>query len=239
MAYNETNTKKTYNFNQIFESIKRNYIFYIVFIVCMVYLSTYTKASIFKTIFSFIAISFIGYLSHIISHFVEHFNILHRIDTKLNNIVTEPGNLVTYIISKILKFYCFHDNIHHDTTINKQSTNIVLEFIGNLWFQGGLILACKYMLNYMDNSTIIVWSLLYATVHNINYVIYPSQVHIKHHLDKFTNYGIDIWDIIFNTKSIGDEPEYINHYAINCIICTLIVCLWWLWWRTRTKSKEI
>lgn len=234
MNYMEMTTK-----NPILESIKRNYIFYIVCIGCMIFLTTYTKSSIFKTLFSFIVISFIGYMAHIISHLCEHYNILQSIDTKLNNMLSSPRNLVTYIISKFINFYDFHDKIHHDTTINKQYTNIVWEFIGNLWFQGGLILACKYILNYLDNSTIIIWGLLYATVHNINYVIYPSQVHIKHHIDKFTNYGVDIWDIIFNTKYIDDEPEDINHYAINCIICTIIVCCGLWWWQKINKDKYI
>ena len=80
---------------------------------------------------------------------------------------------------------------------------------------------------------IVLWGILYTTVHNINYNIVPSSVHIKHHLDKNTNYGIDIWDIIFQTKYNNDptDIENINHYTINLFICTACVILY-LWWRT-------
>ena len=118
MNYMEMNTKQTYTKNPILDSIKRNYIFYIVCIGCMIVLTTYTKASIFKTVFSFIVISFIGYIAHIISHLCEHFNILQIIDTKLNNMLTSPGNLITYIISKFINFYDFHDKIHPLNTQN-------------------------------------------------------------------------------------------------------------------------
>ena len=48
---------------------------------------------------------------------------------------------------------------------------------------------------------------------------------MKHHLDKTSNYGIDIWDILFGTKYNDDpnEIESINHYSINLIILTAFV----------------
>lgn len=48
---------------------------------------------------------------------------------------------------------------------------------------------------------------------------------MKHHLDKHTNYGIDIWDIMFNTKYQGDNTdiENINHYSINVVIISAIL----------------
>jgi len=65
---------------------------------------------------------------------------------------------------------------------------------------------------------------MYATIHNINYVVSPSATHILHHVDKTTNYGIDIWDIVFGTKYDGDysidKLENINHYAINTAFIT-------------------
>ena len=214
----------------ILESIRINYIFYITCVLCLWWLCRHTRSSMFSAFYTFIFISLFGYVAHAISHFAEHFKITDMLDTHFNNVLTSPKNWFQSIISKYLWFNDFHDKIHHDTTINKQPINIMWEFIGNFWMQAGILLLTKYLLFYTDNSTIVLWGISYATVHNINYVISPSKIHMNHHVNKFTNYGIDIWDIVFNTKMPGDSIEDINHYSINFIICSLIIG-WWVWWR--------
>ncbi len=213
--------------NPILESIRVNYIFYTSCILCIWLLTRYTKSSIITTSITLIVISLLGYISHAICHVVNLRDGFNRIDSHLNNVFTR-SSWGSYIINNTLQFYEFHETIHHDTNINKQWANVLFEFIGNFWFQAGTTLALRYILNLMDVYAIVLWGVLYATVHNINYVISPSHVHIKHHLDKFTNYGIDIWDMVFNTKYNGDysEIENINHYSINLIICTMAICMW-------------
>ena len=66
--------------------------------------------------------------------------------------------------------------------------------------------------------------LFYATVHNINYNIVSPQTHQNHHKDKNTSYGLDIFDILFNTKYDVNEIENYNHGAINIIVLTLLFC---------------
>ena len=51
------------------------------------------------------------------------------------------------------------------------------------------------------------------------------KTHIDHHKDSNKNLGIDIWDIIFGTKYDWNDIEDINHYAINFILCSIIVIL--------------
>ena len=73
----------------------------------------------------------------------------------------------------------------------------------------------------------------------INYNIIESKEHISHHNsdlskngaynkenNKIYNYGIDILDILFNTKYENDNSvENINHYACNCIILLILIIL--------------
>lgn len=152
------------------------------------------------------------------------------------------GNYVTNnkIVHYFLKFMCkcadFHDEIHHDTSINKQTHNIIYEFIFNFYTQAGAFLIFMYFIKNMSYYSVILWGLMYPTIHLINYDIIKCKVHQKHHWDKHTNYGIDVWDILFNTKYEGDNSdiEDINHYSINVIIITAIIVLF-----LNSKWKKI
>lgn len=83
--------------------------------------------------------------------------------------------------------------------------------------------------------------LLYTTVHNINYSIFHvNGVHEFHHKSYTYNFGPDICDIVFGTKSgesdsIGDGDSNIentDHYLPNIFICGLATyLLQWLDWR--------
>lgn len=234
-----TDTPENIKKEMILQSIYINSIFYITCLICLWGLTKYTNSSFVSTVFTFGFVSWLGYTSHVISHVMDQFGINEWVHNKLHSLLNPRNTTESTVMTRLLKLakygmdgYEFHDKIHHDTTINKQPINILLEFSFNFWFQAGIALALKYFLNMLDNSTIIIWGLLYATVHNINYVLYPSSIHINHHVDKFTNYGIDIWDIIFDTKFKGDKIEDINHYSINLILCTLLVC-----WGLSSTSK--
>ena len=51
--------------------------------------------------------------------------------------------------------------------------------------------------------------------------VFLPKVHEEHHDDKNTNFGIDIWDILFNTKNNSDIENF-NHSIINLIIILII-----------------
>jgi hypothetical protein len=140
----------------------------------------------------------------------------------------------------IIYIFDFHDKIHHDSSINKKPLFIFIEFIQNLMMEGGYIIIFALLTNFRLNiwnytfqfnkAIILMWGLFYATVHHINYPILhilglsdDSHTHVQHHLYPTTNYGIDIMDIIFNTKYDLKNIEYFNHASINVIIITFII----------------
>ena len=115
----------------------------------------------------------------------------------------------------------FHDMTHHNSDINKKPINIIYEFINNIAMQGGILSIVIYASQYYSFPGIMLWALMYATVHNINYLIIPPKTHQNHHKNKHSSYGIDIWDVLFNTKNDPDEIEVYNHMSINLILITL------------------
>ena len=117
--------------------------------------------------------------------------------------------------------------------------NIIIITIGPLYVSSIIKLKILLFSSYFipNNIIIIFWGLIYATVHIINYNIIESKEHISHHNrdlsknkaynkenNKVYNYGIDILDILFDTKYENDNSvENINHYAYNCIILLVII----------------
>jgi len=233
------NTKLKYSlFNKehltaLWTSLLVNYIFYISCILCLLGLSYASNTPFIKLFITFIFISWFGYVAHIMSH-LDCVHDMVKCIKKHFNIGQGPSTgWIDYIATHTLWFYQFHEDIHHNLEVNKKWNNILIESAGNFWFQAGTILALKYILQYMDTSVIVIWGMAYVTVHNINYILFPSTTHVKHHLNKNNNYGIDLWDIMFGTKYQDDitDIENINHYAINLILCTVCVSLWLLWKR--------
>jgi hypothetical protein len=210
----------------IYQSMYLNYPFYLTLLVCVLLIAYYSESNFFWAIFTIVFISAAGYFSHYISHHINAQELFHRLD--------EEGFIpqIPYIKPFIL-FFCkmldFHDEIHHDTSINKELHNVATEFALNFYVQAGAFIVLFYIAKQMNLYVITLWGLMYATIHNINYYLFPSNTHVLHHVDKTTNYGIDIWDIIFRTKFEGDmsneKLENINHYAINTIILTAIILL--------------
>jgi hypothetical protein len=210
----------------IFQSFQLNYPFYLVLLVCIALLSYYSHTNFLWAVITVIFASGAGYFSHYISHKINAFELFQQLN-KDNNYVSN-----TYAKSGI-EMFCkmldFHDQTHHNTDINKNWENIAIEFAMNFYVQAGAFLLIVWVAQQLNLYVITLWGLMYATIHNINYAIHPPATHMYHHIDKTTNYGIDIWDIIFNTK-YGDDYsvdkiENINHYAINTAIITICILL--------------
>jgi hypothetical protein len=233
------NTPTNIWYDALLASFKINYIFYIGCLLCILGLSYVSNTSFVKLLATFICISFIGYVAHVGSHMNIAKEMAENFKKKIGYGQKNKG-WISWIANQTVEFYDFHDTVHHDVSVNKKWNNIMIEAIGNFWFQAGMVLVLKFILHYMDTSMIIIWGISYATVHNINYILFPSKVHMKHHSNKHTNYGMDIWDILFNTKYEDDltEIENINHYTINFAICTVIICLW-IWWHKKKTISNI
>jgi hypothetical protein len=206
----------------IFQSIYLNYPFYLSLLACVLLIAHYSKSSFFWAIVTIVFISAAGYFSHYVSHHINAGELFEKYEHNL----PEIPYLRTFI-----RYFCklidFHDEIHHDTSINKEFPNVATEVALNFYVQAGAFLIVFYIIQQMNLYVIALWGFMYATIHNINYVLFPSNTHILHHVNKTSNYGIDIWDILFNTKFDGDmsidKLENINHYAINTVILTGIM----------------
>ena len=106
--------------------------------------------------------------------------------------------------------------------------------------QGGLVYAFYILSRYLEPEMFILWAFMYTSIHHINYSIIGSKEHKEHHANKHVNYGLDIWDVIFNTKPYpeeeqgekeeedgakpkvsyakGGQPEDFNHIIFNLLV---------------------
>lgn len=202
--------------------LKINYIFCILLIISFIIYSKLLKQNFFINILSFIFFSFLGYIIHIYSHLYNY----EELSEKLINHKTflTRNKYTKYIIRKIAIFLNFHQDTHHNSDINKELKYQVYEFINNFVMQGLYSFILIFILRRINYSISLIWGLFYATFHIINYNIIKPIVHEEHHKDENVNYGIDIWDILFNTKNNG-EIENFNHSIINLIIILIVFYL--------------
>jgi hypothetical protein len=224
-------------------SIRINFIFWISVLGSIILISYYTTGnnnnSYISGIFTYIFIAFWGYLMHYISHYTN-FSKVYKESTNVVCTLLHKTPIINPIIETILYYTMdFHSIIHHDSSINKTPTNIIVEAVQNFLTQGGLLILFNNILEPMfmfkhtglkitlNNSILMLWALFYATVHNINYNLTHPIEHKHHHIDANTNYGIDIVDIILNTKyNTIHHPEKTtfedhNHASINIILLTI------------------
>lgn len=198
------------------KNINTNIYFYITLIICVFFISSFTKINFYLTLLSFIITSFIGYIVHVFSHILD-FNKLLDIDHNFvqNRFFVEPYKY-------FIKMIEFHTVTHHNSDINKTPKSIIKEMCNNLFFQGFGLYGIVYFMKKLDINIFLVWAVLYTTIHLVNYNITTPEEHINHHKDPKTNFGIDIYDILFKTKNKNDKSvENYNHYSINLIIITI------------------
>lgn len=204
------------------EHLKINYVFHILLIISFIIYSKLLKQNFFINILSFIFFSFLGYIIHIYSHLYDY----DKLADKFINHKTflTRNNYINCIIKYIAKFLNFHQETHHNGDINKEIKYQIYEFLNNFIIQGLYAFIVIFFIRRLNYSISLVWGLFYSTVHIFNYNIINPKVHEEHHNDKNTNYGIDIWDILFNTKN-NSEIENFNHSIINLIIILIIFYL--------------
>jgi hypothetical protein len=194
--------------------------YYIVLIYCLYLLSNKTLCSVkfILCLFSWIFIGILGYFTHVISHNVD----LRKLYNSFDNAFTRNPTF-NKAMDAFLKIYEFHHDSHHNLDINKEPYNIWYEFITNIYTQGlGFIIFAEFV-KLIDYKIVLLWCFMYATIHNINYNIIHPSVHQDHHTNCHTNYGIDVMDILFNTKYDKKDIEDFNHVSINLVIITFIL----------------
>ena len=208
---------KIINKESLLITIKKHALIYITLIICFYILNKKMRKSFFNIISTLILVSFLGYLTHLISHCVKWTKIYKKIKLPLKG-----NKYFDLFADEVCKFFDFHRNIHHDSNINKSIKNILLESINNAVFQGLGLLGVSYLLSKINYYIVIFWVILYVTVHNINLNIWKSWTHGDHHKNPLTNisFGFDLYDIIFET---GYVTEYRPDIAINIILITILL----------------
>jgi hypothetical protein len=200
---------------QIWESIKQNAVFYVTALLCCVVIAFRSNSSVFWAVVSLVYVSFFGYVVHVFAHNVSFAEMLAKTE---NRFVKHP------LVHKPLKDFCylmdFHEAVHHDTSVSRETNNLLTEFALNFFTQGGALLAMILFFRSLNLYIVLLWALAYCTVHIINYDYLRPEAHARHHENKNVNYGIDLWDLTFATKAEGDPIEPINHYAINMGLIT-------------------
>ena len=208
--------------NAIISSLKKNYLFYITLIVCIYLINklAYKSPNIISSLITIVPISLFGYSIHYASHMIK--NKLSKKYLTYDNIFTR-NPVCNTILTYVIRIAEFHDSVHHDTSINKNATNILFEIMNNILLQGVIIIIFKKILNFMDDKIILLWALFYSTVHNINFNITHPITHAEHHINNNTNYGIDIWDILIGSKYDWNHIENHNDTIINLIVITITI----------------
>ena len=208
----------------LIKSIKTNKWFYFTLFVCFSmfkiqdFIVSNKQSSYTGFVFSFIFILLFGHVVHRFSHNIDFTQVYNN--HKKSNMNTH----VDFILTKMCSLLDFHRTTHHDSNINKQPVNIFYEFMNNFLTQGGgLILFIWFCNCFIDMRIVLLWALMYATAHNINYMIIKPSVHRDHHLHEDTNYGLDVADILFDTKYDLNDIEDHNHISINLITITLVI----------------
>ena len=222
------------NFSYVGKSIKLNFVFWISTIICLVVITQFSDdRSYWNTVLTFIIAMLLGWYIHYLSHAYDILMIYENSNNRIMNYVKSNENVDTIFRTIIYYTIDFHDKIHHDTSVNKQKFNLVWEFFQNFLMEGGLLILLAYFYNFkiklgngtfkFNKAVLLLWGLLYATVHNINYIILGGVQHVNHHINPKTNYGIDILDILFDTKYDLENIEDINHASLNVILITLFI----------------
>ena len=222
------------NLNYVKKSIKINFVFWISIAICLIIITQFSDdKSYSNSIITFILAILLGWYIHYLSHAYDLLMIYENSSGSIINYIKSNDRLDTIFRTIIYYSTDFHDKIHHDTSVNKESFNLFWEFFQNFLMEGGLLIIIAYYYNIKVNignhifkfnkAVLLLWGMLYASVHNINYIILGCDQHVNHHINPKTNYGIDILDILFDTKYDLENIEDLNHAALNVILITLII----------------
>ena len=203
-------------------SINKYYIYTLCLCILILFFKLKTKSTfnnlllLSNLVYSYIFMIIWGWYVHFISHNIS-FTELY------NHFIHKNRSFDTFCLFIFRYTFDFHDQVHHDTSINKHWLFLFIECIQNLLTQG-IILFFFHLDKLIHPYIIILWAVTYASAHLINYNLSCiKHCHVDHHKNCKTNYGIDYMDIIMGTKYDYLDIENINHVSINMIIITLIL----------------
>jgi len=94
-----------------------------------------------------------------------------------------------------------------------------------IFFKDGLKFFLSIDLSFLNSWAILLYYLIYTTVHNINYSIFHvNNVHENHHRLFNKNMGPDFCDLAFGTKHDPvNSIENTDHYLPNIVGAFIII----------------
>lgn len=238
------------------KSLKSNYLLTTCIIIQVLALSILYPSNPQICIFGNIIFGFItfvisivvGYYVHVYSHLIdfdEIYQYLYNSPNFVGRFFRKMPKPIKWAIDKFVYLLDFHDKIHHNTNINKQWQNVLIEMLMNIYTEGVALIILFKILNFgiqiRDNifkfnyPILFAWSILYATIHNVNYNIINPICHIQHHINNKTNYGIDFMDILFGSK-YDELHEEMNHASLNVILILLFIIFIKDYWNPEKEN---
>ena len=198
--------------NQICDSIFTNYLSWIFIYISVIILS---PNNILKGIINYIILQISYYVAHYGCHNKSNiYNILKMYNKKICDFLIHFHEM-----SCLLHLY---HHKHYDFFIFFQ---VIVEFM----YLPIICIINYFTMTYFKFEFFDIWLnlfgiILYSSIHNINYgMFHVNDVHSLHHENQATNYGPDLWDVIFKTKNKKNKSiENTNHYLPNIII---ILCI--------------
>lgn len=130
-----------------------------------------------------------------------------------------------HVVSHWKLFYPFnYGHIYHHENVNfiSSTIQILIEVFAVMTIY--ILIIVIFGKKSLNPYAILMFSIFYTTIHNINYsILHVNKIHEKHHEDIKYNYGPDIVDIIMDTKyDPENDLENTDHYIPNIVISTLI-----------------
>jgi hypothetical protein len=77
----------------------------------------------------------------------------------------------------------------------------------------------------LNQWIVLFYSIGYVFIHFVNYGIQINNVHELHHKEVTTNFGLDIYDVMFHTKNPKSEREDTSHF-IPTVLLTFGIVAW-------------
>jgi hypothetical protein len=121
----------------------------------------------------------------------------------------------------------YHTAFHHSNpkVITSKTLELAVETVGELLSFIGVPMLFQYVFSFqLIHPLIIVFiSLVYVSVHIINYSIFGSETHSRHHKDPSVNFGPDFYDHLFGTNYDSTCENMLPMY-INIVVITVLLC---------------
>lgn len=179
-----------------------------------------------NNIYNSIKLNYKSWITLIISTIVLSWSNVHYglMEYILNTFILYFG----HVLSHLNLFYPLnYGHIYHHENVNFISSfiQILIEIFAVMTLY--IFIIVIFGVNCLNPYTVLMFSIFYTTVHNINYSIFHvNDIHEKHHKNIKCNYGPDIVDIIMDTKyDPENDLENTDHYIPNIIVATIIAYL--------------